>query len=354
MRRLMRFVFGIETTGIETTRERKGATMKARNSGFMIGIGAAVAFLLAAAMPARADITNGVSGLWEFEEGSGTTAFDWSGYGNNGAISGATYTNDAKLGSYALSFDGNDDRVALGSGLLGSAGSNKTFTIAMWFRWKTLTAYDYMFGDDGQTIVIALKSNTELFIIHSAGVGSYPVPYATSVDTWYHFVLTASPSSWKIYINGSLVDTQNINPTIGAGGFYAGWAVGGENRYLDGMLDDVRVYNNRALSADDVTELYTNTVVPTPPTSAGGLRANPIVLEATNTIGSLQWQKSADSVTWSDIASATSNSLDVTTLYTNTPWFHVVATMVGSPPVTSQWMKVTSQAIANGTIFTIR
>ncbi len=47
-----------------------------------------------------------------FEEGDGTTAYDTSGNNNNGTLDGGVvYTTDRAVGSYALSFDGIDDRV---------------------------------------------------------------------------------------------------------------------------------------------------------------------------------------------------------------------------------------------------
>ena len=355
----MRFVFGIETTGIETTRERKGATMKARNSGFMIGIGAAVAFLLAAAMPARADMWSGLVGWWKFDEISGTTAQDSTGSGKDGAfVSAPTWT--AGYYSNALSFDGSDDYVNV-TNTAGLPYGNAPRTISFWFysTRTPATAHGFLgYGSNAEAqlcdIVTYSGDNTIAFHGYAMQSGWGEVPY--TANTWTFFTFTYDGTSTRIYTNAVLADADTLAlNTVDGGSLRMGWSIftGAGIGPYQGKLDDVRIYN-RALSATDIAELYAWSGEAPPASDAGGLRAKAIVLEATNTMGSLQWQKSADSAVWTNVAGATSNSLDVTTLYTNTPWFHVVATMVGSPPVTSQWMKVTAKQDASGTIITIR
>ena len=51
-------------------------------------------------------------GLWHFNEGSRSTAFDTSATGNHGTITGSTWTSGGKFGK-ALSFDGADDGVQI-------------------------------------------------------------------------------------------------------------------------------------------------------------------------------------------------------------------------------------------------
>ena len=60
----------------------------------------------------------------------------------------------------------------------------------------------------------------------------------------------------KIYSNGVLICQGTVGlPTPGSGVLYIGrWR---DNMYYHGLLDDVRIYD-RALSAADVYELYTN------------------------------------------------------------------------------------------------
>src|SRR6056297_607373 len=61
-----------------------------------------------------APFTHGLVGYWTFDEGSGTTAYDSSGYGNDGTLTnGPTYVTDSVQGGYALDFDGVDDLVTI-------------------------------------------------------------------------------------------------------------------------------------------------------------------------------------------------------------------------------------------------
>ena len=65
-----------------------------------------------------APFTHGLVGYWKFDEGSGTTASDSSGYGNTGTLStgaSAPGWTTGKVGG-ALSFDGVDDYVDCVSG----------------------------------------------------------------------------------------------------------------------------------------------------------------------------------------------------------------------------------------------
>ena len=48
-------------------------------------------------------------GHWRFDEGSGTTAYDSSGYGNHGSLTNAPTWTTLSSGYKALNFDGSDD-----------------------------------------------------------------------------------------------------------------------------------------------------------------------------------------------------------------------------------------------------
>ena len=74
-----------------------------------------------------------------FEEGSGNTAVDSSGFGNHGAINGAMYTTESAIGSYALSFDGNDTVTVPGNGSLKPA----SISVALWVKHMSPTTSNY-------------------------------------------------------------------------------------------------------------------------------------------------------------------------------------------------------------------
>ena len=82
--------------------------------------------------PAHADLI----AYWDFEEGSGTTAYDTVG-GYHGTISGATYTTDAAPGGgqYALLFDEFNDRVSVPhAASLSFLANVQSFSFSAWVK----------------------------------------------------------------------------------------------------------------------------------------------------------------------------------------------------------------------------
>ena len=147
----------------------------------------------------------GLVGYWSFNEGTGTTATDFSGNGNHGTLSTSggevpTWTN-GKRGK-ALSFDAVDDFVNAGSGA--SLDVTGTFTIALWAKKNSLSGTDgftvrsdaegtYSFGTSNDQLFLFLISNTEL---------STNANMVT--NRWYHVVVTynASTNSIIFYVDG--------------------------------------------------------------------------------------------------------------------------------------------------------
>jgi hypothetical protein len=64
---------------------------------------------------------DGATAAYDFESGSGSTLVDRTGNGNDGSVTGMSWTTSTQYGDYAGSFDGTDDSVNLGS-IFGSQG----------------------------------------------------------------------------------------------------------------------------------------------------------------------------------------------------------------------------------------
>lgn len=77
-------------------------------------------------------------GEWRFDEGTGTTAGDTSGNGNDGTLANGPLWSSGKIGK-ALKFDGVNDAVTTSSNLTGI--NVKTATISMWFKSPTVGSY---------------------------------------------------------------------------------------------------------------------------------------------------------------------------------------------------------------------
>ena len=84
------------------------------NSVSRLGSRAAMAVVMATlliALPARADLTDGLVAYWGFDEGSGTVAHDGTTHGHHAQIYGAEW--DTGISGACLLFDGLDDYVIL-------------------------------------------------------------------------------------------------------------------------------------------------------------------------------------------------------------------------------------------------
>ena len=96
------------------------------------------------------------------------------------------------------------------------------------------------------------------FNIFAGGIKSAQVTTgAQSTNTWQHLVLVLNSDELTAYIDGSAVetDTSNSGPSPNAGGAVrCGYSVASD-RYLDGQVDDPRVYD-KGLSSTEVSNLY--------------------------------------------------------------------------------------------------
>src|SRR5205814_7946135 len=79
------------------------------------------------------DPRDGLVGWWKLDDGTGTTALDSSGYGDNGTLSnGPAWTSGPLVGS--LSFDGLNDYVSCPIASIYDFDATNNFTIAMWIN----------------------------------------------------------------------------------------------------------------------------------------------------------------------------------------------------------------------------
>ena len=195
-----------------------------------------------------------------FDEGSGGTAYDKSGCGNDGDITGAEWVDAGKVGK-CLEFDGSSFVEVPSSDSLEALVEE--MTIAVWIK-PELT------GSGWQGIVTKgndVSEHLELLInvagyIHRAQQFTTGRAYKNvgaagtlSAGEWQHLAVTLKPGEWVTYINGEAVDTQVVNGDMVPDGLPL--VVGDErpmNRLFQGLIDEVAVFN-RALSEDEIKEI---------------------------------------------------------------------------------------------------
>jgi hypothetical protein len=218
---------------------------------------------------------------WTFDEGQGNTAYD-SVNGYNGVISGAAWTT-GKVGG-ALSFDGINDYVSVAdNAALDITGD---ITIAAWVSFArggneqshseqvivskslnngaTYNPFDFRTSIDivPQLAFVRANNSTHRFVYSTE-----PIP----LSSWHHVAVTVRDGIANFYVDGILTGKfhDDLFQTAAANSrpLYIGRRDDG--LYLQGMIDDVRIYNN-ALSSQEI-----QTLVPEPATLAlltlGGL-----------------------------------------------------------------------------------
>ncbi len=205
-------------------------------------------------------------GHWKLDETSGTTAADSSSRGYDG-----TYINTPTLGGTgvfgnAAELDGVNEHVEVAS--LSSLDNPKAITVACWAKSGTATWSDYgmLVSKRNQFVMSPTIGTTMLtwYVIDDGGIGqtlAYNLGAIPGFDLqdWHHYACTYDPdlAIQAMYVDGVLINSISRTLTINSdtGSLFIG-RDDGWSRYLDGMIDDVRVYTY-ALNAAELAVLGT-------------------------------------------------------------------------------------------------
>jgi hypothetical protein len=205
----------------------------------------------------------GLLAWYQFDESSGTTAVDSSGSGNNATlVNGPTWVTGQS--GNAVNLDGANDYVSMPNGIVNGLNN---FTIATWVRLDTTGSWRRIFDFGTGTsvnmfLVPQSGSNTVRFAITTGGWSAEQQINGTSplsTGVWTHVAVTKSGNVGTLYVNGVVVGTNNnltLSPSS-LGNTNQSWLGRSQysgDAYLDGQLDDFRIYN-RALSAAEINGL---------------------------------------------------------------------------------------------------
>lgn len=194
---------------------------------------------------------NSLVGLWTFDEGSGTTAYDYSGNNNNGTLTGGATWISGKVGRGALAFPVSSWVSISGVGVL-------PMTLSAWHqRNDTLEGgYRSMFaGASGNYYLFFLNgSDAAAMWISNPSAAAYGFGYTEPNDGQWHLytVVINSASSQSLYVDGAFISTVNSGLNLTT---YPVRFLGGAGGYSVGPMDDVRIYN-RALTAAQILAMY--------------------------------------------------------------------------------------------------
>ncbi|MGQ9680720.1 MAG: InlB B-repeat-containing protein [Candidatus Bathyarchaeia archaeon] len=226
--------------------------------------------------------------LLPFDTRDETVAKDYSGYGNDGQVIGATWVPNGIVGG-AYSFDGKDDAIKISDGglgyfndrnytdnkeELGGFGNWDSVTVEAWI-YLTENNYGSRFVGKINSYALGFQSSLTNPNRLTAAVWPYTgeiaeddnratvdrmrsVNYNTplQLNTWYHVAFTyESGVGIKLYLNGLLVASSSTytGPLSRSRGEPV-W-IGRLVEPFAGMIDDVRLYNY-ALPAEQIYNRY--------------------------------------------------------------------------------------------------
>lgn len=211
-------------------------------------------------VPARIDVDH-----WWPGDG---TAVDLTGFYDGTMMNGATFA--PGLSGQAFLFDGANDFVQVSDGDLWAFGT-ADFTIDLWVNFNYIDPSSTIYQgdsilvghDEGPNIVskwsFIFGGNTLTFhVTNPSSLDSVflaQAPFSPLLHEWHHLAVTRSGNVFTIYIDGVaaaqevssvVIPNPNAPLTIGQA----------EGLYLDGLLDEVEVYTQRALTPCEIWEIF--------------------------------------------------------------------------------------------------
>ncbi len=200
---------------------------------------------------------NGLVGHWKMNVNGGNILPDLSGNNNHGTLTNFGWTATSGWGGQCCIFDGINDCIFQVSNDTLNLGN--IFTISAWIFPKLLNSTQVIWGKintvgDGCKFEISASNNT--IEIYSTSINGVKVANSNILilNLWQHVAVSADGTYFNFYHNGKSVGSSayssfsfvNTQPaSIGSRNDQTG-------QYFNGLIDDVRTYKQRALSADEI------------------------------------------------------------------------------------------------------
>ena len=211
-------------------------------------------------------LAKGLVGMWVFNEGKGTIAYDLSGNRNHGTLIGMSFpptTTSGWAGMNGLSLDGVDDNIDAGNGA--SLQITGSLSVSAWIKTSdTAGRIVGKFESTDSKIAYVFNISVAPYLGVSGNgdiLASRTISGNALNNQWHHVVgvFDASAQTISMYLDG-ILSQGTLSGTVPSsiynctGNVKMGYDYGG-NGYLNGLIDNVLIYN-RVLSAGEVRELF--------------------------------------------------------------------------------------------------
>lgn len=209
---------------------------------------------------------SGLVANWTFNEGSGSTAYDTSPFGNNCTINNATWVSGVK--GDALDFNGFDSYLDCGNDSSLNFGTGN-FTIMAWIKGTNpqhFIEYDTdILGktddfNDGYTLMLSNYSDDANFYVWANIIGDNVNNVLSpnfNLGSWHLITLVRNEDNLEFYLDGILKnDTIIIGDTYDTiNNFSIGDMFITDHLPFEGTIDEVRMWN-KSLSNSQILQMY--------------------------------------------------------------------------------------------------
>jgi len=221
-------------------------------------------------IPGDSSTCNAAVGWWKLDEGSDVNAYDVSGNGNKGTLTGSPEWSTGQLGK-AVTFNDTTQSVDMNNASAVDFADAQDFTIEAWVNRSSAGTNDVIIAkkNDQTTaagyILYLEQSTPDINFVAADGTDQFSVNGTTTIPGtgWHHIVAVYdddSASNTTIYLDGRN-DKESTSGTIGNVNSLSNavdFRVGSESddgNPFNGSIDNVKVYNF-AMSAAQAAYAY--------------------------------------------------------------------------------------------------
>lgn len=213
------------------------------------------------------------AGIWNLDEGSGTTTDDTSGWQSNGTLVNSPIWRCASVDTgytpsgqgCSLELNGSNQYINIGSAQNLRLNGNATFEA--WIKTTQTSSYGVIVAEShswavGRNYEYAINNGVLIF---SHGDGDNYTTYSSDTSVangkFNHVVFVADYPSYYFYVNGVQVKKGTMSfplrEGVGTQPGAAGRIIGGLSwtMYFNGLIDEVRIYDS-ALTITQIKSQY--------------------------------------------------------------------------------------------------
>ena len=198
---------------------------------------------------------------------SGNNVQDETANNRDGVLYGNTSLNSAD-GIHKFDFDGSGDYIE--SLNITSISGNQTMSSSVWVKFTswTNTTYDFIYSLGDRTVsgngteysLVVNHQTNGLYTGTNGLAGTAATRFIPDLGRWYHFATTYDGDTNRIFIDGTLRNSESLIgdlnlPTSGCDLVLGGDTASSRGQFMNGSIANFRLFN-RAITQDEVWQLY--------------------------------------------------------------------------------------------------